>query len=412
MSKWTKILRIQIFISCILSVYFKYTYPKVFEDPYIEVINKYGSEIICGSLIISYILLLNNNKNKYIDCLSRMINVLFLPYDLVKIYLISFQVLFKTNSNFNSLIGLIRIIGFTQILIPLTIVSFSKIKAIILRLISVEIIIYNYLIFIYYSINKSNILISSIEKSSLVFAVSFIIFIYWLLKAWGLKIRINLKQKWGIKSIVISLLLVIFLIWYDFFASFVQISPNLTEAIWNWNLRVLNPNQSLFFYSNPLMVYLSSINGGIFEEFERYIILIILGLGLTNKKLGIEIIILLSSLIFSIGHYDNILLEQKSFMNATFQVIDVFSFGCLLAIIYLYTGKLWLSIIIHATWDFIVFAMTPDALEIGSFLNAYDADFLIALITNIIALPVIIFMLTGSRKIRIKNNMNKILIKC
>lgn len=75
MSKWTKILRIQIFISCILSVYFKYTYPKVFEDPYIEVINKYGSEIICGSLIISYILLLNNNKNKYIDCLSRMINV-------------------------------------------------------------------------------------------------------------------------------------------------------------------------------------------------------------------------------------------------------------------------------------------------------------------------------------------------
>lgn len=294
MSKWTKILRIQIFISCILAVYFKYTYPKFFEDPYIEVINKYDSEIILGSLIISYILLLNINKNKYIDCSSRIVNVLFLPYDLVKIYLISFQVLFKTNSNFNSLIGLIRIIGFTQILIPLTIVSFSKIKAIILRLISVEIIIYNYLIFIDYSINKSNILISSIEKSSLVFAVSFIIFIYWLLKAWGLKIRINLKQKWEIKSIIISLLLVVFLIWYDFFASFVQISPNLTEAIWNWNLRVLNPNQSLFFYSNPLMVYLSSINGGIFEEFERYIILIILGLGLTNKKLGIEIIILLT----------------------------------------------------------------------------------------------------------------------
>lgn len=126
----------------------------------------------------------------------------------------------------------------------------------------------------------------------------------------------------------------------------------------------------------------------------------------------IELIVLASSLIFSLNHYVNILTEQKSIIDATFQVADVFSFGCLLAIIFLYIGKLWLAMIIHTIWDFIVFAMTPDVLGMGSFLYAYDnsTGFLVAMVTNLVALPVIIYMLTGERKKQIKNNMRKLLI--
>lgn len=372
MSKWTKTLKIQILVSCMLTIIFMYAYPNSFKNPGIKVLNDYNGIIIFLSLSISYVLLLNINKNKYIKCSSRIFNVLFLPYDFAEIYLIVFQLLFQYYPNFNLLIGVIRIIGFTLIFIPVTVVSFSKIKTRLFRLASIEIIIYNYLIFINYPIDKNNVLIDSIEKSGLVFAATFIVFLYWLLKAWGLKFRINLKQKWTARSLIISVFLVIFLIWYDFFASFIQIAPDLSSVIWNWNLSILNPTHSLFFYSNSALVYLTAINGGVLEELERYIFIIILGLTLKTKKMRIELIVLASSLIFSLNHYVNILTEQKSIIDATFQVADVFSFGCLLAIIFLYIGKLWLAMIIHTIWDFIVFAMTPDVLGMGSFLYAYD----------------------------------------
>lgn len=133
----------------------------------------------------------------------------------------------------------------------------------------------------------------------------------------------------------------LFLIWYDFFASFIQIAPDLKGAV--WNLSVLNPARSLFFYSNSALVYLTSINGGILEVFERYAFIVVLGLAFKSKKMRVELIILLSSLIFSLNHYVNILSEQESFMNTTFQVIDVFSFGCLLAIVYLIYRKIMAS---------------------------------------------------------------------
>lgn len=58
MSKWTKALKIQIFISSILTIYYRYAYPNAFKDPGIEILNKYGSGIVLFSLITSYILLL------------------------------------------------------------------------------------------------------------------------------------------------------------------------------------------------------------------------------------------------------------------------------------------------------------------------------------------------------------------
>lgn len=161
-----------------------YAYPNSFKNPGIKVLNDCNGIIIFLSLSISYVLLLNINKNKYIKCSSRIFNVLFLPYDFAEIYLIVFQLLFQYYPNFNLLIGAIRIIGFTLIFIPVTVVSFSKIKAGLFRLASIEIIIYNYLIFINYPIDKNNVLIDSIEKSGLVFAATFIVFLYWLLKAW------------------------------------------------------------------------------------------------------------------------------------------------------------------------------------------------------------------------------------
>lgn len=59
MSKWIKALKIQISISSILTIYYRYAYPNAFKDPGIEILNKYGSGIVLFSLIISYILLSN-----------------------------------------------------------------------------------------------------------------------------------------------------------------------------------------------------------------------------------------------------------------------------------------------------------------------------------------------------------------
>ena len=41
------------------------------------------------------------------------------------------------------------------------------------------------------------------------------------------------------------------------------------------------------------------------------------------------------------------------------QVINSFGFGCFMATLFLYSGKIWIPMIIHALNDFLVFSITP-----------------------------------------------------
>jgi len=368
------------------------------------------SGIIISTLMISLILLQLRDKSEYFFNASQIVNVLFLPYDLEMAYLAFFQLLFKFFPQATNLIGILRIVGFAFVLVPVTVVSYGKLRYWLSRLINIEMVVFTFLIFDDYPLISPNSFLRNFEYSGLVCALSFIVFLYLVLKGWGLKLWISIRQKWTRVFTFTTVGLIAFGIWYDFFAAFIQIADNFSEAIWNWNFSLLNPNQSLFFPGNPSLVYLATLEAGIFEELERYAILVVLAGALKNKKFRAQGMVLISALIFSLSHYPNMISEHKDFVTTSYQVMDVFAIGCLLAIIYLYTGKLWLAMIVHGVWDFLVFAMILATMDIASFLDLYvPSGILVPVVINAVGIPIIIFMLSGKRLSHIEKNIYTLL---
>jgi membrane protease YdiL (CAAX protease family) len=71
----------------------------------------------------------------------------------------------------------------------------------------------------------------------------------------------------------------------------------------------------------------------------------------TDKK-GTLKAVLISSLIFGLVHLVN-LTSGAAFNSIIMQALQAFIFGCLLSTVYFRTGNLWVTIVIHAIWDFL-----------------------------------------------------------
>lgn len=63
----------------------------------------------------------------------------------------------------------------------------------------------------------------------------------------------------------------------------------------------------------------------------------------------------------------------------------------LAAVLYLYTGKLWLSRLVHFGLDFIVFSETPLTVSISPFFDNWACAFIVMAASSLVA----IFMLLG-----------------
>ena len=107
-----------------------------------------------------------------------------------------------------------------------------------------------------------------------------------------------------------------------------------------------------FNLSNFLNLILYTFSIGVFEEFifrgwilneflENY--------GDSRKKVFISI--LLSSLIFGLIHFDNVLVVQE-LIYTIFQILNATAMGFLLGTIYFRTKNIWSVIFLHAFWDF------------------------------------------------------------
>lgn len=75
--------------------------------------------------------------------------------------------------------------------------------------------------------------------------------------------------------------------------------------------------------------------------------------------------ILISSFIFGLIHFTNLILGA-SFIGVFGQVLNAFAIGVVFAVIYLRTGNLWVTVVIHAIWDFLILMATGDGLFVSS----------------------------------------------
>ena len=287
--------------------------------------------------------------------------------------------------------------------IPVVVVNFPVVKNWFMRLFMIFILYLNYS----YNVNRflgTSGVIKAIIRSGVIIALATFILAFFITRAWQLKFQWNLKlgKSKNFQWLALILLLT-FSVWFAFFNSFVALAPSLADLLcfWQWDFST---------FEVTLNSVLAAIEAGIFEETLRYLNLVILLVAMRNFKYRMIFAIVISSILFSLSHLGNLGISTfliKFDLETTLQqVVYTFGAGMLFAVIYLYTGKLWLSISIHGLVDLIALSETPLTRIVSPLITD---GWISAIIILLIPLVVALLMMTGKRKTFMGENVGRII---
>lgn len=300
----------------------------------------------------------------------------------------------------SSIVGIVLLL---LVDIPVVVVNFPVVKNWFMRLFMIFILYLNYS----YNVNRflgTSGVIKAIIRSGIIIALATFILAFFIAQAWQFKFQWNLKlgKSKNFQWLALILLL-IFSVWFAFFNSFVTLAPSLADLLyfWQWDLST---------FEVTLNSVLAAIEAGIFEETLRYLNLVILLVAMRNFKYRMIFAIVISSILFSLSHLGNLGISTfliKFDLETTLQqVVYTFGAGMLFAVIYLYTGKLWLSISIHGLVDLIALSETPLTRIVSPLITD---GWISAIIILLIPLVVALLMMTGKRKKFMEENVGRII---
>lgn len=300
----------------------------------------------------------------------------------------------------SSIVGIVLLL---LVDIPVVVVNFPVVKNWFMRLFMIFILYLNYS----YNVNRflgTSGVIKAIIRSGVIIALATFILAFFITRAWQLKFQWNLKlgKSKNFQWLALILLL-IFSVWFAFFNSFVTLAPSLADLLcfWQWDFST---------FEVTLNSVLAAIEAGIFEETLRYLNLVILLVAMRNFKYRMIFAIVISSILFSLSHLGNLGISTfliKFDLETTLQqVVYTFGVGMLFAVIYLYTGKLWLSISIHGLVDLIALSETPLTRIVSPLITD---GWISAIIILLIPLVVALLMMTGKRKTFMEENVGRII---
>lgn len=300
----------------------------------------------------------------------------------------------------SSIVGIVLLL---LVDIPVVVVNFPVVKNWFMRLFMIFILYLNYS----YNVNRflgTSGVIKAIIRSGIIIALATFILAFFIAQAWQFKFQWNLKlgKSKNFQWLALILLL-IFSVWFAFFNSFVTLAPSLADLLyfWQWDLST---------FEVTLNSVLAAIEAGIFEETLRYLNLVILLVAMRNFKYRMIFAIVISSILFSLSHLGNLGISTfliKFDLETTLQqVVYTFGAGMLFAVIYLYTGKLWLSISIHGLVDLIALSETPLTRIVSPLITD---GWISAIIILLIPLAVALLMMTGKRKTFMEENVGRII---
>lgn len=300
----------------------------------------------------------------------------------------------------SSIVGIVLLL---LVDIPVVVVNFPVVKNWFMRLFMIFILYLNYS----YNVNRflgTSGVIKAIIRSGVIIALATFILAFFITRAWQLKFQWNLKlgKSKNFQWLALIILL-IFSVWFAFFNSFVTLAPSLADLLcfWQWDFST---------FEVTLNSVLAAIEAGIFEETLRYLNLVILLVAMRNFKYRMIFAIVISSILFSLSHLGNLGISTfliKFDLETTLQqVVYTFGAGMLFAVIYLYTGKLWLSISIHGLVDLIALSETPLTRIVSPLITD---GWISAIIILLIPLVVALLMMTGKRKTFMGENVGRII---
>ena len=357
--------------------------------------------IILAILVVILFLTMLAEKSRYIQVTANLLSVLTLPLIFNK----TIEGIFcGLNNAFRPLANIFSIIGLLTILvalIPVVKANMPPIKNWILRLVAVEALCFSQLATVA-EFSHAPDYITTLQESGVVNALAMFILAFVILKAWGLKFEWNLKfiktrnfQWWALVILVVLSAL------FPFFSAFLGLAQTPAQ-VFNWDFSTFEMTWDGFF---------AAAEAGIMEETMRYLDIVVLLYIFRSSKAKAIWAVLISAMLFSLGHLTNLgITAFGTYYDLTAveqQLTYTFGLGMLFAVLYLYTGKLWLNMLIHFSFDFIVFSETPLTRAVEPAFSKWT----IAIITLAVPLIVSIFMLLGKRRRFIDDNVDRIMVR-
>lgn len=114
--------------------------------------------------------------------------------------------------------------------------------------------------------------------------------------------------------------------------------------------------------------------------------------------------VVLSSALFGLMHYFNLL--EQSFGITTVQVLSAFSMGMFFAVVYLYTGQLWLPMLMHFLLDWTSFTMSGSSVMTGA---ATSMDWITLVVEMVVFIGASVWMMFGNRRHVMKRHADRLI---
>lgn len=386
------ILKVQLLIGILLMLCLSFMHKFIFL--------KQESPIILCALIVIFVLILLQNKGYYFQVMAKGLSILVLPYVfnfLVYNGVSFFNLAFPSRAMFFSIVGCILLL---VVNIPWVMVAMPVLKNGFLRVLSIAIIDVSWT----FNINNFANLPESLHflvYDALIVALESFVLAFFITKAWGLKFSWNLKfVKTSNFQLGSWLLLLGLMVWFIFFNTYLNIVNTWPELLsfWHWN----NYEISYHFTADILAF---SATAGIGEETIRGLEIIALLYAMRNYKGRVMLAVIISAILFSLIHLSGL----NTITNGTYYSIDMVAqqltyalgFGLVFGVFYLYTGKLWLGMLIH----FLIDLETTSSDESITMFTGWLA----AIIILVVSVLIFGWMLTGKRRKFMEDNVDRII---
>lgn len=336
-------------------------------------------------------------KPPKVDTFNRWLMIIFWPLLSLGGWIELMNVVAKIWPRMGAIVASIFLLIGLVWLIPFAIAVGAEVKWTVPRLILVFWMMENLMEICTLGHIPGNKFFNTILSTGLWAAFAYTIWACFLARGWGYNFDFNLKFK---KSINFSDGVLAFLIIFGI----VDIIWNAFGGYGNNLFSVL-----LSYHADPMKFTLNSFSqaaeADIMEEMNRYLVIIVLLYALRKSKWQVSMTIFISALFFGLLHFTNFGWQKLAPTIA--QVASAFSIGLFFAVLYLYTGKLWLTMLMHFWVDFLIF-LQKNGDQPGTW-NGSTGEWLVAIISVVVPVCIYLWMITGKRKLVMRENSSRIL---
>lgn len=343
------------------------------------------------------------NPSKLNHEITRWINLWLFSGYFIDVWLATGNYLLLNYKQLEILWVLLLWAAYLVLLLPLAVLYAGDLKKWYLRLIAVYLLDQQYGPDQSLLVSKNLRIMHSITWQGVIAALALLILACFLGYAWGYRFNPNLKfvksrnfQMW------VFVIVVVFATIDLFYNAFSDYDKNLWTVFFGYSINI---------YAKYLTIpnLTSAIEPGILEETERYLMVLIFIAGFNRfPKWRVPIAVYASGILFGLSHAGNVGWNGETLSATVAQVIGVMGSGFLWAVLYLYTGKLWLPMIFHFLMDYLA-DLQSGWNSAGWQFSGWTADYISEILMVAVPLAFTIWMMFGQRRAVLEENANRLL---